>query len=148
MWVIFLLVLFVNRIFTLNIGTPYCLNHICPKIWTNPLYFQLTYLETSGWVANSVDPDQMPHMPHLIRVYTDCWGLSVPILWPASVVHLDAHPTGDQEVSSSIPVGCGSIHGDWSWNISLVILFLLLIQEGQLSVSGERFCTSTGTKHA
>ena len=32
--------------------------------------------------------------------------------------------------------------GDWSWNIfSTVILSLLLIQEGQLSVSGERMCT-------
>ena len=32
--------------------------------------------------------------------------------------------------------------GDWSWNIfSPVILPLPLIQEGQLSVSGERMCT-------
>ena len=32
--------------------------------------------------------------------------------------------------------------GDWSWNnISMAILSLLLIQEGQLSVTGERMCT-------
>ena len=31
--------------------------------------------------------------------------------------------------------------GDWSWNSSTVILSLPLIQEGQLSVSGERMCT-------
>ena len=31
------------------------------------------------WVANSVDPDQMPHLWHLIWVYTVCWGLSVPV---------------------------------------------------------------------
>ena len=31
--------------------------------------------------------------------------------------------------------------GDWSWNIFYVILSLPLIQEGQLSVSGERMCT-------
>ena len=29
------------------------------------------------------------------------------------------------------------------WAVSMVILSLLLIQKGQLSVSGERMCTST-----
>ena len=32
-------------------------------------------------------------------------------------------------------------HGDWSWNIFYGHSLLLLIQEGQLSVSGERMCT-------
>ena len=48
-------------------------------------------------------------------------------------------PTGDQEVAGSTPAEVGNI---LSWRIfSTVILSLLLIQEGQLSVSGERMCT-------
>ena len=74
---------------------------------------------------------------------------------PASVAQLDVRPTGDQEVA----VRCVS---DWRPGgrgfdprrgrqhsfveidheiFSIVILSLLLIQEGQLSVSGERMCT-------
>ena len=58
----------------------------------------------------------------------------------------DVHTTGDREVVGSIPSGSGNI---LSWRFyheicSTVILSLLLIQEGQLSVSGERMCTSTG----
>ena len=44
---------------------------------------------------------------------------------PASVAHLDA--PGDLEIDHEI--------------FSMVILSLPLIQEGQLSVSGERMCT-------
>ena len=56
-------------------------------------------------------------------------------------------PTGDQEVAGSIPAEVGNI---LSWRLiveidheifSTVILSLPLIQEGQLSVSGERMCT-------
>ena len=52
-------------------------------------------------------------------------------------------PTGDQEVAGSTPAEVGSI---LSWRFdheifSTVILSLPLIQEGQLSVSGERMCT-------
>ena len=51
--------------------------------------------------------------------------------------------TGDQEVVGSTPAEVGNI---LSWMIdheifSTVILSLPLIQEGQLSVSGERMCT-------
>ena len=51
-------------------------------------------------------------------------------------------PTGDQEVADSNPTEVGSI---LSWRLimeifSMVILSLLLIQEGQLSVSGKRMC--------
>ena len=56
------------------------------------------------------------------------------------MAQLDARPTGDQEVAGSTPVEVGNI---LSWrliNISTVILSLPLIQEGQLSVSGERIC--------
>ena len=66
-------------------------------------------------------------------------------------------PTGDQEVAGSTPAEVGNI---LSWRLimkyflrsfspleidheifSTVILSLPLIQEGQLSVSGERMCT-------
>ena len=52
-------------------------------------------------------------------------------------------PTGDQEVAGSTPAEVGNI---LSVKIdheifSTVILSLPLIQEGQLSVSGERMCT-------
>ena len=50
-------------------------------------------------------------------------------------------PTGDQEVAGSTPTEVGNI---LSWRLIMkyiVILSLPLIQEGQLSVSGERMCT-------
>ena len=61
----------------------------------------------------------------------------------ASVAQLDAPPTGDQEVAGSTPAEVGNI---LSWRLiceifSAVILSLPLIQEGQLSVSGERMYT-------
>ena len=57
----------------------------------------------------------------------------------------DAYPTDGQEVASLIPAGSGNIPS-WRFDLevfSTVIPSLLLIQEGQLSVSGERMCTST-----
>ena len=60
---------------------------------------------------------------------------------PASVAQLDG-PTSDQEIAGSTPAEVGNI---LSWRLieifSTVILSLPLIQEGQLSVSGERMCT-------
>ena len=52
-------------------------------------------------------------------------------------------PTGDQEVAGSTPAEVGNI---LPWRLimeifSTVIPSLPLIQEGQLSVSGERMCT-------
>ena len=48
------------------------------------------------------------------------------------MAQLDARPTGDQEVAGSTPAGLAIFfHGD----------FLPLIQEGQLSVSGEKMGT-------
>ena len=52
-------------------------------------------------------------------------------------------PTGDQEVTSSTPRR-GRQHSFMKIDheiFSTVILSLPLIQEGQLSVSGERMCT-------
>ena len=69
------------------------------------------------------------------KLYERCPG-------PASVAQLDACPTEDQEVVGSTPAEVGNI---LSWRLImkyfLVILSLRLIQEGQLSVSGERMCT-------
>ena len=52
-------------------------------------------------------------------------------------------PTGDQEVAGSSPLR-GRQHSFVETDherFSTVILFLPLIQKGQLSVSGERMCT-------
>ena len=48
----------ISTIFTLTIQTttPY---HTCPNIWTSPYDYLLMCLQTAGWVADSVDPDQM-----------------------------------------------------------------------------------------
>ena len=59
------------------------------------------------------------------------------------MAQLDARPTGDQEVGGSTPCW-GRQHSFVEIDheiFSTVILSLLLIQEGQLSVSGERMCT-------
>ena len=59
------------------------------------------------------------------------------------VAQLDAHLTGDQEVMGLISIGFGNILLWINHEIfSTVILFFLLIQEGQLSGSGERMYTS------
>ena len=64
---------------------------------------------------------------------------------PASVVQLDARQTGDQEVAGSTPPPrLGRQHSFVEIDheiFSTVILSLPMIQEGQLSVSGERMCT-------
>ena len=31
------------------------------KIWTSTIYYPMLCLKIAGWVANSVDPDEMPH---------------------------------------------------------------------------------------
>ena len=72
--------------------------------------------------------------------------LSQTFIEPASVTQSDASPTGDQEVMGSMHAGSGNILSRRliMKMFSTVILSLLLIQVGQLSVSGERMCTSTG----
>ena len=61
---------------------------------------------------------------------------------PALVAHLDVHPFGDQEVAGSTPASRQHSLEEIDHEIfSMVILSLLLIQEWQLSVSGERICT-------
>ena len=59
----------------------------------------------------------------------------------ASMAQLDACPTGDQDVGRSTPTGLATFfHGDYEI-VSTVILSFCLIQEGQLSVSGEKMCS-------
>ena len=68
--------------------------------------------------------------------------LTTVVVGPASVAQSDARRTCDQEVAGSTPAG--SAHSFMKINheiFSTVILSLPLIQEGQLSVSGERLCT-------
>ena len=62
---------------------------------------------------------------------------------PASVAQLDPRATGDQEVAGSTPPpGRQHYFVEIDHDIfSTVILALPLIQEGQLSVSGENICT-------
>ena len=65
-------------------------------------------------------------------------------VWPASVAQMDTCQTGGHQIAGFIHAGSGNILL-WSDNyiFSMVILSFLLIQEWQLSVSGERMCTST-----
>ena len=58
---------------------------------------------------------------------------------PASVAQLDMGPTGDVRSPRRI---CNILSWRFDYEIfSTVILFLPLIQVGQLKVSGERMCT-------
>ena len=53
------------------------------------------------------------------------------------MAQFDARPTGDQEVSGSIPTGSATFfRGDL-----IMKHFLQSIQEGQLLVPGEKMCT-------
>ena len=75
----------------------------------------------------------------MVKVKYIIWG--VPL--PPDLLYLTRHWTGDQEVAGSIPDEVGNI---LSWRLIMkyflrLILSLLLIQEGQLSVSGKRMCT-------
>ena len=56
---------------------------------------------------------------------------------PASMAQLDARPSEDQKVAGLTPAEVGNI---LSWRL-IMKCFLPLIQEGQLSVYGERMCT-------
>ena len=60
----------------------------------------------------------------------------------ASVAQLDERLTDDQEVGGSNPAGQQQSFVEIEHEIvSMVILSLPLVQEGQLSVSGKRLCT-------
>ena len=65
------------------------------------------------------------------------------LMEPATMAQSDVRPTGDQEVTDSIPTGSGNI---FSWRLImkyfLVIFSLWQIQEGQLSVFDKRMSTS------
>ena len=76
-------------------------------------------------------------MEHIIYVY---------IYTPAPVAQSNARPTGDQEVARCDPrrVRPHSFVETDHEIFSTVILSLPLIQEGHVSVSGERMCTRPG----
>ena len=60
---------------------------------------------------------------------------------PASVAQLDAHLTGHQQ-NAGLTLASNILSWRFDHEIfTIVILSLLLIQEGQLSVSGERMCS-------
>ena len=59
------------------------------------------------------------------------------------MAQLDARPTDDREVVGSTPAGRADNTLSWRFDheiFSTIIISLPLIQEGQLSVSGERIC--------
>ena len=64
------------------------------------------------------------------------------LIWPGTVAQSEACPLGMQAVPSSIPTSGTFFHGECHENISTAILPLPLIQEEQLSVTGERMCTN------
>ena len=62
---------------------------------------------------------------------------------PGAVARSEACPLGMQADPSSIPTSGTFFRGDMK-NVSTAILPLPLIQEGQLSVTGEKCAVSTG----
>ena len=86
-------------------------------------------------MANSVDPDETPHFA--------ASHLGLHCLLRASVAHLDA-PSNWRPGGRGFNPRRGRQHSFVKIDheiFSTVILSLPLIQEGQLSVSGERMCT-------
>ena len=55
----------------------------------------------------------------------------------------DAHLTGDQKVAGSISARSNNTFVETDHGVpSMIILYLQMSQEGHLSVSGKRMCTS------
>ena len=70
--------------------------------------------------------------------------LIINILMPGAAAWSEVCPLGMQAALSSIPMSGTFFHGDLVMKkISMAILHLLLIQEEQLSVTGERIALST-----
>ena len=79
----------------------------------------------------------------LILLIRETWANDIATLTQIKLFHLDARPTGDREVVGSIPARhCNILL--WRLIVKYFPLSLQLIQEGKLSVSGKRMCTSTG----
>ena len=128
----------------LNIRTPnkICCNH--SKIWTMWLYHRVMSPNDADRMANSVDPDQTA----LLWVCTVSPDLSVWKLRNITVVSFL------QQTLKFMPgpvAADGHGFNPWVWQhsfmevdhgiISKAILSIMLIQVGQLSVTGERMCT-------
>ena len=72
--------------------------HSCPKTWRTQFCNVLMHLTAARWMANSVDPDQMPHLWHLIWIYTVCSGWSTQVLRERMVcIDLVNHSVSSQE---------------------------------------------------
>ena len=93
------------------------------------------------WHASHEDSDHHAHLRSLIS--------AIPVYLKKAIsytFHTVPSEGSDQEVAGLNSAGSGNIFfmGIDYEIFSTVILFIPLIQEGQLSVSGERMCTSTG----
>ena len=120
--------------------------HSCSSFFPVPLFLLLYYL--FSFLPFSGRRHKMTHKgwpvvkPQLNQI--------LPLLMltpaPALVAQLDANPTGDQEVVGLTPSG-QQLEIDQEI-FSAVILSLLLIQKGQLSVSGKNMCTILVRQHS
>ena len=71
-----------GRAYPGSAGPGWTPHHICPYILSTPSGYFLMCLKTAGSVANSADPDQMPHSAEHIWVYTVFSGISISTLNP------------------------------------------------------------------
>ena len=110
------------------------------------------FWDIGTWTNNTNPPETAPVQPVIFRKLTRYSNGLIQILnWHASVAQLDACPSGNQEVLGIkvlglIPAQSGNILSLRMIirDFLVILLLLLLVQEGQLSVSGIRMCTSTG----
>ena len=77
---------------------------------------------------------------YVLLCIISCMQVFVSLISACLGAQLDARRTCDQEFAGSTPVGSATFFHDHEI-FFMVILSLLLIQEEQLSVSGERMCT-------
>ena len=93
--------------------------------------------------ANSGNPDQMP-LSAASDLHLHCLPVTLLQVSRLQWVYNKPYEFSVQEVVGSTPAGLATFfrgidHEIFSWSFTLP-----LIQEGQLSVSGKRMCTSTG----
>ena len=76
-----------NAVLTLDIWAPYFLTiRVLTFEQVHFTTFRMGLKKLLGWVTNSVNPDQMPRLRCLIKVYTVCLALSVPILKVSALI--------------------------------------------------------------
>ena len=94
------------------IWTPQSLTIPFSKIWTSKIYYPMLCLKIAGWVANSIDTDEMPysaasHLGLQCLLRPVCLFVCVEVLWPSqpngvmsSAVSLPNHMFTGQALSS------------------------------------------------